>query len=138
MCKGNNLLSESQDGLDGDVHDHHTLGTEMEGENLQGVADEKSRETNAVEDTEDPDEGKLGVSSTGVGVLNTVCILIGDGDLDLGVLVDGGGDCPADEGRNHTASRNQEKRAATELVNAEGGSNGRSEIENGFSGGQLR
>lgn len=78
----------------------------MEGENLQGVADKKSRETNTVEDTEDPDEGKLGVSSARVGVLNTLCILIGDGNLDLRVLVDGGGDCPADEGRDHAASRN--------------------------------
>ena len=31
------LGSESKDSLDSDVHDHHTLGTEMEWQNLQGV-----------------------------------------------------------------------------------------------------
>ncbi|KAI6757422.1 hypothetical protein HG531_003247 [Fusarium graminearum] len=57
------LVSNGEDGLDGDVHDHHTLGTEMEGKDLKGVGDEETRETNVVEDTEDPDSGDLSIAS---------------------------------------------------------------------------
>ncbi len=90
-----NILSESEDGLDGDVHDHHTLGTEVEGEHLEGVGDQEAGVADIVEDTEDPDEDELGVAGAGVGLTR--------------VLVDGTGDGPADEGSNHTEGGGQEQ-----------------------------
>lgn len=82
------LITEGQNRLDGDVHDHHTLGAEMEGEDLEGVGDEQTGEADVVEDTEEPDEDKLRVARPSVGR--------------VGVLVDGTGDGPAHEGADHS------------------------------------
>jgi hypothetical protein len=40
------LGGEGKDGLHGDVHDHDTLGTEVEGQDFEGIGDEQTRETN--------------------------------------------------------------------------------------------
>jgi hypothetical protein len=117
------VLSNGQDGLDGDVHDHHTLGAKMEGENFESVGDEETRETNVVEDAEDPDEDELGVSGPGVGLVR--------------VLVDGTGDGPAHESEDHAEDGGQEERATAELVDAQGSGNGDGEIENGLAGGDA-
>lgn len=53
------LLSESQDGLDCQVHDCHSLSTEVIGENLERVGNQQTGETDIVEDTEDPDKDDL-------------------------------------------------------------------------------
>ena len=53
------LGRQGQDGLDCDVHDHDTLGTEMERQDFQGIGDKETRETNGVEDTKDPDKDNL-------------------------------------------------------------------------------
>ncbi len=60
------LGAESQRGLDGDVHDHDTLGTQMERKDLESVRDKQARETDVVEDTEDPDEDDLGDTVAGL------------------------------------------------------------------------
>jgi hypothetical protein len=56
---GVGLGREGEDSLDGDVHDHDTLGTEMERQDLQSIGDKETRETDGVEDTEDPDKDNL-------------------------------------------------------------------------------
>jgi len=39
------LVTDGKDGLDSDVHDHETLGTKAEGQDLQSVCDEKAGPT---------------------------------------------------------------------------------------------
>lgn len=131
-----NILANGEDGLDGDVHDHHTLSTKVEGQNLKSVGDKETRETDGVEDTEEPNEGQLGVSGTLVGDLDTVGELVGDGNLNLGVLVDSTSDGPESERGDHTAGGGQEERTATELVDAKSGSDRDGKIEDGLSGRQ--
>ncbi len=81
------LAAESQGGLDGDVHDHDTLGTEMEGQDLEGIRDKETGETDIVEDTENPDEDDLCDTEAG---------------LSVGLVVHGGHDGPDGESKNHT------------------------------------
>lgn len=81
------LVAKGQDGLDGDVHDHHALGAEVEGQNLEGVGDEEAGEADVVGDAEEPDEDELGPAGGGV--------------LHVGVLVHGAADGPAGEGDDH-------------------------------------
>ena len=81
------LGADGQGGLDGDVHDHDTLGTEMEGQDLKGIGDKETRETNVVEDTENPDEDDLADTVAG---------------LSAGLVVHSGHDGPDSEGKNHT------------------------------------
>ena len=78
---GRNILGDGQYGLHSDVHDHHTLGAQMEGQDLERVGDQQAREANVVKHAKDPDEDELGVASL---------------DIELvGVLVDGARDGPA-------------------------------------------
>jgi hypothetical protein len=56
---GVGLGREGEDGLNGDVHDHHTLGAKMERQDFEGIGDEQTRETDGIEDTENPDEDDL-------------------------------------------------------------------------------
>lgn len=81
------LVTQGKNGLDGEVHDHHTLGTELEGEDLEGVGDQQTGETNVVEDAEDPDKDNLRVARAAVGL--------------AGIFIDGTGDGPAHEGADH-------------------------------------
>lgn len=60
VCLGRNC----ENGLDRDVHDHHTLGAEVERQDLEGIGNEQPRETNGVEDTKDPDKDNLGNTKT--------------------------------------------------------------------------
>lgn len=57
--EGVGLGREGEDGLNGDVHDHHALGAEVERQDFEGVGDQQPRETDRVEDTKDPDEDNL-------------------------------------------------------------------------------
>ena len=85
------LGGEGEDGLDSDIHDHDTLGAQVERQDFQCVGDEQTRETNGVEDTEDPDEGDLSDTVGGRTALNTARVfeLAGKGS-------------PDSEGENHT------------------------------------
>ena len=131
------LLSEGKDGLHGDVHDHHTLSAKVEGKNLKSVGNEETGETDGVEDTKEPDEGKLGISSALVGGLNTLGVIVGHGDADLRVLVDGTGDGPEGERSDHTGGSEEEKRATAESVDHEGGGDGDGQIKDGLAGSEL-
>jgi hypothetical protein len=53
------LGREGENGLNGDIHDHHTLGAEVERQDFEGIGDKETRETNRVEDTKDPDKDNL-------------------------------------------------------------------------------
>lgn len=88
------LTTDSEYSLDGDVHDHETLGSKSVWENLESIGDKKARPGEGVEDTEDPDEGNLSVASRLVSP--------------VGILVDGASDGPGDEGADHADGRGQE------------------------------
>lgn len=83
---GVRLAGNGEDGLHGDVHDHETLGTKMERQDLEGIGDEQTRETDGVEDAEDPDEDNLA---------NSKALLIAMS------LVQTSHDGPEDKGDNH-------------------------------------
>lgn len=76
--------------MHGDVHDHHALGAEMEGQDLEGVGDQEAGPANVVEAAKEPDEDELSIA--GVRVLL------------VGVIVYGAGDGPADEADHHTCA----------------------------------
>jgi hypothetical protein len=84
--EGVGLGREGEDGLNGDVHNHNTLGAEVEGQDLEGIGNEETRETNGVEDAEDPDEDNLTDTKTFGAVVRFV--LAGQGS-------------PNGEGDNH-------------------------------------
>ena len=84
---GINELGEGEDGLHSDVHDHHTLSTEMERQDLESIGDQETGKANVVEDSKEPDEDELGVTGTRV--------------QQIGVLVHGAGDGPEDEAYDH-------------------------------------
>lgn len=135
---GVDVLSNSKNSLYGNVHDGHTLGTEMEGQNLKRVGDKEAGETNVVEDAEEPDKDDLGVTGGCVSVFGSAAGRVGSwGRWDTRVLVDGTNDSPADEGDDHAGNGCEEEWATTDFVDGEGGADGDDEIENGFAGGQL-
>lgn len=115
------VLSNGQDGLDDNVHNHHTLGAKVEGQDLEGVRDQQTGEPNVVKDSKDPDEDELGVPGTLVGAAR--------------VLVDGAGDGPADKRGDHAADGDQEEGTATKVVDCQSSTDGARQIENGLSGG---
>lgn len=59
----------------------------MEGQDLEGVRDQETGKANVVEAAKEPDEDELRVAGAGV--------------LQVGVLVYGAGDGPADEAGDH-------------------------------------
>jgi hypothetical protein len=58
------LTADSEDGLDGDVHDHKTLGTECVGQNLKSVGDKQTRPSKGIAHTKEPHKRNLCVSGT--------------------------------------------------------------------------
>ncbi len=91
---GRNVLGDGQYGLHGDVHNHHALGAQMEGQDLECVGDQQAREANVVKDAKDPDEDELGVAGL---------------DIELvAVLEDGARDGPAHERHDHADHGDQE------------------------------
>ena len=140
--QGVGLGADSQGGLDGDVHDHDTLGTEMEGEDLQGIGNKETGETDVVEDTENPDEDDLADTVAG---------------LSAGIVVHGGHDGPEGESNNHTyinrltsvpclsytraaltSDGSQEEGATSHAVDHEGGTDGAGQIQDSLAGRDLQ
>lgn len=66
------LGREGKDGLNSDIHDHHTLGTEVERQDFERVGDKETRESNGVEDAEDPDEDNLADTVAGLAIMGLV------------------------------------------------------------------
>lgn len=122
-CQLVRLVAQGEDGLDGDVHDHHALGTEVEGQDLEGVGDEQTGEANIVEATEEPDEDELGIAGADVGAAR--------------VLVHGTADGPAHEGEAHATGRDQEQGSTTESVHVQSRGDGDDEIVDGLAGAEL-
>lgn len=124
--------------MDGDVHDHHTLGTEMEGKNFESIGDEQTRETNVVEDAEEPNKGNLRVSGTGIGVHHpTLWLGRSRRSWDLRVFVDGTSDGPKNERTHHTGDGSQEEGTAAHLVDKKSSTDGETEIDNRLASGEL-
>jgi hypothetical protein len=116
------LGREGEDGLDGDVHDHDTLGTELEGQDFERIGDEQTRETDRVEDTEDPDEDDL---ANAVALRTAVrFVLAGQGS-------------PNGEGNDHARDGEQEEWASSEFVDDEGGDDGDDQAECGVAESEL-
>lgn len=109
---------EGESALDGQVHDHETLGAELVGEDLDGVADEETGPGERVHDAEDPDEEDHG--------------LVGTGGL-LGVP-ESRADGPEDKGAEHATGGGQEHGAATDLVDKHGHGDGDDEGKAGLAG----
>ena len=101
---GVGISVEGQGGLDGQVHDHETLGTELVRQDLDRVADEQTGPGERVEDGENPNEEKHGVVGAGGALL----------------FVEGGGERPEDEGAEHATGGGEEHGAAAELVDEHG------------------
>jgi hypothetical protein len=91
---------ECESALNGQVHDHKTLGTQLVRQDLNGVADEQTGPGERVEDLEEPDEEDHGVAGAGGVVL----------------VVETRGEGPEDEGAEHTASGSKEEGATADLV----------------------
>jgi hypothetical protein len=112
-CDWVGLVTNSQDGLDSKIHDHDTLSTKTEWQDFNGVGNQETRPRDGVEDTEDPDDWDLNVTSGLVGL--------------IGVFIDGRGDGPEDEHDDHTGGTDQEEWATTSLVNESGRGDGNDE-----------
>jgi len=104
------LISDGQDSLNGDVHDHETFGTESEWQDLESISNQETRPGDSVEDTEDPDDWDLNVTSGLVGLAR--------------VFVDSGGDGPENKHDDHTGGTDKEERTTTSLVNESGRGDG--------------
>jgi hypothetical protein len=117
------LGREGEDGLDSDVHDHDTLGTQVVGEDFEGIRDQETGETNGVEDAEDPDEDDLA---------DTVTLLFAAGF----VLTSQGS--PDGEGDNHTSHGGEEERASSEFVDSERSGDGDNQAEGGVAKLELK
>lgn len=117
------LTTDGEDSLDGNVHDHKTLGTESVGQNLESVGDKQTRPGKSIAYTKEPHKGNLCVSGT------LVCL--------AGVLVDGAGDGPANERHHHTSGCAKEEGTTSDFVNQGSGICGYDERQDTFTTGQL-
>ena len=117
------LVAESEDGLDGDVENHHALGPESKRKNFEGIGNEQAREADIVENTEEPDEHDLRIAGSLVGLSR--------------VLVDGSDNGPADERCNHAANGGKEERSATNFIDGQGGTDGNCEIHDCLASREL-
>ena len=102
------LVVHDEGDVDGDVHDHHALGAELERQDLDGVGDEQTGPGEGVAHTVEPEE---------------------DDDGDAGALVRGlavlrAGDGRGHEAQEHTSGGGEEERAATDAVTQHGARNG--------------
>jgi hypothetical protein len=71
------LVVDDERDVDGDVHDHHALGAELERQNLDGVCDEETRPGESVADSVEPEEDDDG--DAGAGVAGLAVLRAGDG-----------------------------------------------------------
>lgn len=94
------VLVDGQGNLDPEVHDHETLGTNLEWQNLDGVCDEKTGPCKGIADAEDPDESDDSLS----------------GGLAAVGFVASRADRPEDKDNKHAGSGCKEEWAATHAV----------------------
>jgi len=117
---GVGVVTEHQGGLDGQVHDHDSLGSELVWENLESVGDEETGPGERVENTEEPDEDNLRVSGgLGVGAVGLLILRCDDG--------------PGHEHGNHTSSRGQEEWSTSDTINEESAADRDNQRQHGLS-----
>lgn len=97
------VVVEEESAVDEEEHDSETLGTNLEWENLDGVADEETRPGQVVAGIVQVDHSDDGTTSSGV----------------VGGLTTFGADRPCDEADQHTTGGGKEERATSEAVNHE-------------------
>jgi hypothetical protein len=114
-AQGVNVLVDSQSDLDEQVHDHQTLGTNLERQNLDSVGDEQTRPSQRISDGEDPDHGNDGLTSS----------------LALGSLLLRRSDSPDDEGNAHGCGGRDEEWATTNAINEQSAGDGDDERQDG-------
>lgn len=119
LLKGNGPgeLVEETSSVDGERGEGHTLGTLLEGEDLDGVEGLERSETNGVEHAEHEDEADSGAGSGSVASV----------EVDTG----GDGNGNPDEGERDVGE--EEERATSEPVNLGGTDNGEEERDEGKS-----
>jgi hypothetical protein len=109
------VLVDGQSDLDEKVHDHETLGTNLEGQDLDRVCDEKTRPSERVSNREDPDHSNDTLAS-GLAAL---------------LLLLGRADSPDDEAHHHGCCGSDEERAATDAISEQSAGNGNNEGQDG-------
>lgn len=105
---GVDVVVDDERDVDGDVHDHHALGAELEGQDLDGVGDEETGPRKGVAHTVEPEEDDNG--DAGAGVFGLAVLRAGDG-------------C-GHETQKHTAGGCEEERATTDAVTEQGAGDG--------------
>lgn len=118
---GVGVVVQTQGSLDADVENHETLGAQLVGQDLDGVADEEARPGQRVHDVEDPDEDDHGVAGT----------------LHLVLLVEGRSQGPEDEGDEHATGGEEEGSATAELIDKHGHGDGDDEGQRCGAGAEL-
>lgn len=93
-------MVDGKSDLDEEVHDHETLGTDFEGQDLDGVGNKQTRPGKSVSHREDPDHG----NDTTTSGLAVVLLLLGRAYS------------PDDEAHAHGCGGGDEKRSATHAV----------------------
>jgi hypothetical protein len=103
-AEGVDVLVDGQSNLNEQVHDHETLGTDLEGQDLDSVGNKQTGPGKRVSYGEDPDHGNDSLTS-GLALLS---------------LLLGRADCPNDEGETHGGGCSNEHRATADTVNKQG------------------
>lgn len=117
------LIPEHQCSLDGQVHDHKSLRSQLVRENLERVCDEEARPGKCVEDAEEPDEDDLGIPS-GLHV--------------IGHLESGSSDGPCQKHQAHARGRGQEEWSSSHTINKESTANTNNQTHQGLAAIELR
>lgn len=109
------VLVDGEGNLDEEIHDHETLGANLEGQDFDSVCDEKTRPGERVGDGEDPDHGNDGLASC----LAAMSLLLRRAD------------CPDDEGQAHRSRGGDEEWAATNAIDEQSARDGNDKRKNG-------
>lgn len=109
------VLINGKSDLDEEVHQHETLGADLEGQDFDRVGDEKTRPSKRVCDGENPDKGDDG----------TACCCV------AGCFLLRRADRPEDEGHAHAGGGGDEEWASAHAIDQHGAGDGDDEGENG-------
>jgi hypothetical protein len=112
---GVDVLVDGKSNLDEQVHDHETLGTDLKGQDLDGVGNKQTRPGKRVSNREDPDHSNDSLTS-GLALLSFLLRRA---------------DCPDDESKAHGGSSGNEQWAATDSVAEKSAGDGNDEREDG-------
>ena len=111
---GVGVLVEDQRSGDTVLHDHETLGPDVERKDLDGVRDNVGSESDVVESVVEEDEGDDGVSGRAVGPDRDAIGIEGG----VGPGVDGRADGPEDKHDTHAGGRGEEELSSADLVDS--------------------